>query len=204
MEGIVDPEAESGSEEIPVGPDQTFYVKGSGPVYLKRDLVSTFQQGDVVFSFNTSCGIQEGEALPFNSGCYSDPYIDGFAQANGCTTASLPVGSGGSNLLMFRSHTGAEFTLGRMYEATINSDLSWACSPPGPLPPDQPDIRNVEAHASGGMLVEFDQDGPGDDPTYYTYEMQDESGSDDRDGTVVDEQGQEDGSSPLSLPPSRH
>ena len=206
VDGIVDPEATSIYEEIPVGPDQTFYVKGSGNVYLKRDPGYTFTERDKVFSFNIYADEeesgQEGEALLLKSGCYSDPNIGVFAQ-DGCTLASLPVGSGGSNLLIFSSHTGAEFTLGRMYETTpINGGFGgYSCSPSGLLPPDQPTNVVAEAHASGGMFVEFDQDGPGGDPTYYTYQMQDENGTDDRDGTVVDEQGQDDISSPFVIVP---
>ena len=85
----------------------------------------------------------------------------------------------GTHQMVFRSANEIyePVVLGTMYTATLNqSDSTYSCIPAGLLPPDKPTNVVAEAHASGGMLVEFDQDGPGGDPTYYTYEAENEMG----------------------------
>ena len=82
--------------------------------------------------------------------------------------------------------------LGTMYTATFNqSDSTYSCIPAGLLPPDKPTNVVAEAHASGGMLVEFEQDGPGGDPTSYTYEAEQRNGPERAPGRVVDADGDE-------------
>ncbi len=107
----------------------------------------------------------------------------------------------GTHQMVFRSANEIyePVVLGTMYTATLNqSDSTYSCIPAGLLPPDKPTNVVAEAHASGGMLVEFEQDGPGGDPTYYTYEAENEMGRS-RTGRVVDADGDDDTSSPFLI-----
>ena len=107
----------------------------------------------------------------------------------------------GTHQMVFRSANEIyePVVLGTMYTATFNqSDSTYSCIPAGLLPPDKPTNVVAEAHASGGMLVEFEQVGPGGDPTYYTYEAENEMGRS-RTGRVVDADGDDDTSSPFLI-----
>jgi len=102
--------------------------------------------------------------------------------------------------MQFVSQTSGTITLGTMYtaEASGGYPTEYSCVPPDLLPPDKPTNVTAEAHASGGMLVQFDQDGPGGDPTYYTYEAENENFRS-RTGRVVDVDGNDDISSPFLI-----
>ena len=66
--------------------------------------------------------------------------------------------------------------------------ICYSCIATGLLPPDKPTNVVAEAHASGGMLVTFEQSGPGGDPAYYTYDAENDGGRS-RTGRVIDAEG---------------
>ena len=194
---------------LPFGPDATLYVVDGGSVNLRSAVDYSFSSSDQVFS-RTIAGNKEGNSLVWRSDCSpADKRLGLFHQSGGaCTGGTVPLGSGvGSHQLIFLSSSGSEVVLGSLYELTeevYNPDLGYnqyVCSPPGLLPPDKPTNVVAEAHASGGMLVEFDQKGPGGDPDYYLYEMLHEGGVATRQGRVVDEQDADDTSSPFVIIP---
>ena len=202
VNGKVDPEAiKIETDAMSYGPDQTLYVYNGSAVNLRAADDYAFRAGDEVFS-RVIGGGKEGNSLTYNCQ-YGTTSIGQFGTAGTsiCTGGSLLLGSGeGSHELVFRSENGTEVVLGRLYETTLNYP-NYYCSPPGLLPPDKPQMRGAAPHASGGMLVEFDQTGPGGDPDYYLYEMQHEGGVATRQGRVVDEQDNDDTSSPFVITP---
>ena len=202
VNGKVDPEAiKIETDAMSYGPDQTLYVYNGSAVNLRAADDYAFRAGDEVFS-RVIGGGKEGNSLTYNCQ-YETTSIGQFGTAGTsiCTGGSLPLGPGkGSHVLVFRSENGTEVVLGRLYETTLNYP-NYYCSPPGLLPPDKPQMRGAAPHASGGMLVEFDQTGPGGDPDYYLYEMQHEGGVATRQGRVVDEQDNDDTSSPFVITP---
>ena len=205
VNGKVDPEAISKQNDaMSYGPDQTLYVANGAAVNLRSADDYAFSAGDEVFS-RVIGGGKEGDPLPYTCQL-GNTSIGSFASSSSCSGGSLPFGSGeGSHELVFLTKTGTEVVLGRLYKTTPNVSggvtESYSCSPPGLLPPDKPQMRGAAPHASGGMLVEFDQTGPGGDPDYYLYEMQHEGDIQNRDGRVVDEQGNDDTSSPFVITP---
>ncbi|MDG2443543.1 MAG: hypothetical protein P8M13_09865, partial [Luminiphilus sp.] len=203
VNGKVDPEAiKIETDAMSYGPDQTLYVSNGSAVNLRSADDYAFRAGDEVFS-RVIGGGKEGNSLTYNCQ-YDTTSIGQFGTADTsiCTGGSLPFGSGeGSHQLVFLSENGTEVVLGRLFEATSQSDNSYSCSPPGLLPPDKPQMRDAKPHASGGMQVEFGQEGPGGDPDYYLYEMTHEGGIANRGGRVVDEQGADDTSSPFVIIP---
>ncbi|NDH40797.1 MAG: BspA family leucine-rich repeat surface protein, partial [Gammaproteobacteria bacterium] len=205
VNGKVDPEATNKQNDaMSYGPDQTLYVANGAAVNLRSADDYAFRAGDEVFS-RVIGGGKEGNPLPYTCQ-FGNTSIGSFASSSSCSGGSLPFGSGeGSHELVFLTKTGTEVVLGRLYKTTPNVSggvtESYSCSPPGLLPPDKPQMRGAEPHASGGMLVEFDQKGPGGDPDYYLYKMLHEDGIANRDGRVVDEQGNDDTSSPFVITP---
>ena len=206
VNGKVDPEAINLGNSMSFGPDQTLYMKSSGSINLRSTEDYTFRSGDEVYSLNIENGFDNGQKdgnSLVKANC-DQGNISFFSTDNSCTNGSLPYGAGaGTHLLMFKSQDGPEVILGRMYKTTPTTGypVSYSCSPPGLVPPDEPTILRVEAHASGGMFLEFVQDGPGGDPDYYLYEMLHQGGIETRQGTVVDAQGNNDTSSPFVIIP---
>ena len=199
-------EALNNKSALPFGPDATLYVVNGGSVNLRSTVDYGFSSNDQVFS-RTIAGKKEGDSLVWRSDCSPADKRLGLFHKNGgaCTGGTVPLGSGvGSHQLIFRSSSGSEVVLGSLYELTeevYNPDLGYnqyVCSPPGLLPPDKPTNVVAEAHASGGMLVTFEQSGPGGDPAYYTYDAENDMGRS-RSGRVIDTEGNDDMSSPFLI-----
>lgn len=206
VNGKVDPEAINTDDTMSFGPDQTLYMKSSGSINLRSTDVYTFRSGDEVYSLNIENGFDNGQKdgnSLVKANCDQGNISFFSTSDNSCTNGSLPYGAGdGTHLLMFKSQDGPEVILGRMYKTTATGyPVSYSCSPPGLVPPDEPTILRVEAHTSGGMFLEFVTDGPGGDPDYYLYEMLHQGGLEARQGTVVDAQGANDTSSPFVIIP---
>ena len=205
--------AELGANEaIPFGPDQTLYVKTSGTTRLRKDAGYTWVNGSGDLNKDKVNFIKLDSDPPKAEGVTH--YLVGGTAANEVAefgtssggTASVITGQG-THQMQFVSASGRyePVVLGTMYTATFNtSDSTYSCIPAGLLPPDKPTNVVAEAHASGGMLVTFEQKGPGGDPTSYTFEaeLKGAAGGGVRRGDVVDAEGQADTSSPFLITPT--
>ena len=163
------------------GPDLTLFVKPEGKTRLRKDAGYTWVDGegesnkDKVNFVSLATGQSENVAHYLVGGTAANEVAEFGTSVGG--TANVITGQG-THQMQFVSQTRQNITLGTMYtaEASGGFPTEWSCVPPGLLPPDKPTNVVAEAHASGGMLVEFEQEGPGGDPTYYTYEAENELG----------------------------
>ena len=206
VNGKVDEIFNSGANPtlIPYGPDQTLYVKTVSATRLKRasgykwNAGTTTNLQDKVQFMRIDSG-PEGNSHYIKKGTSENSLAEFGKGSDGAPENVVP--GQGTHQMVFRSANEIyePVVLGTMYTATFNqSDSTYSCIPAGLLPPDKPTNVVAEAHASGGMLVEFEQVGPGGDPTYYTYEAENEMGRS-RTGRVVDADGDDDTSSPFLI-----
>ena len=198
--------AELGANEaIPFGPDQTLYVKTSGTTRLRKYAGYTWVNGEgdgnkdkVNFIILDSDPPKAEGVAHYLSGLTAVNDVAEFGTSAGGPAAVIQ--GQGTHQMQFVSQTDGTITLGTMYtaEASGGYPVEYSCIPAGLLPPDKPTNVVAEAHASGGMLVEFEQEGPGGDPTYYTYLAENDKGRS-RTGRVVDAGGDDDTSSPFLI-----
>ncbi|MBT6352009.1 MAG: BspA family leucine-rich repeat surface protein, partial [Halieaceae bacterium] len=194
---------------IDFGPDLTLFVKPSGKTRLRKDAGYKWVNGagdsskDKVNFIRVDTGKAEGVAHYLSSETAANEVAEFGTSAGG--PAAVIQGQG-THQMQFVSQTRQEVTLGTMYtaEASGGYPTEYSCVTPGLLPPDKPTNVVAEAHASGGMLVEFIQDGPGGDPTSYTFEaeLKGAAGGGVRRGDVVDTEGKPDTSSPFLITPT--
>ena len=210
VNGRVDEILGSGPNRTPIsyGPDQTLYVKTQGATLLRRgsgykwNAGSTLNLKDRVQFINIETGNSQDPSHYIKKG--TDQNVDAlFGKGTDGADESVIQGQG-THQMVFRSANEIyePIVFGTMYTAEYvynSGDSYYSCIPAGLLPPDKPTNVVAEAHASGGMLVTFEQSGPGGDPTHFTFEAKTDQAVGYRTGRVVDAEGNDDTSSPFLI-----